>query len=126
MSAGFHEQDIIGVARALGGCSKQYQRERRKAIRAVLSEIDSPPRVTAARELPPELEVIPGLPLDLTTADFDGRLWDFDDVVMRDRARIRTAGESWLLLGSPCVLRVPHGMVTTFGADSNLACAFIL
>ena len=28
-----HEQEILGVRRALGGRSNQYQRERRKAIR---------------------------------------------------------------------------------------------
>ena len=39
----------------------------------------SPPRVTAAAtKLLPELRVIPGFALDLTTSDVDGRAWDFD------------------------------------------------
>ena len=50
----------------------------------------------------PELKLIPGFALDLTTADADGKLWDFDDKVMRDRAlqRIRTE-RPMLLIGSP-------------------------
>ena len=100
------EQDIIGVVRALGGCANRYRRERRKAMKAVVSEIYSPPRVTAAAKLLPELKVIPGFALDLTTADSDGRLWDFDDVVMRDRARKRVMEERpTLLIGSPCAPR---------------------
>ena len=43
-----HNQEILSVIRALGGDTGTYKRERKTAIRAVLSEIDSPPRVTAA------------------------------------------------------------------------------
>ena len=68
-----HEKKIIGVVRALGGCSSQYQREHEKSIRAIVSEIYSPPRVTAATKLLPELKIITGFALDLTTADTDGR-----------------------------------------------------
>ena len=71
-------------------------------MRAVVSEIYSPPRVTAAAKLLPELKLILGFALDLTVADTDGRLWDFDDVVMRDRARKRPLDERpMLLVGSP-------------------------
>ena len=56
----------------------QYKRERQKGIRAVVSEIYSPPRVTAATKLLPELKIIPGFSLDLSTADVDGKLWDLD------------------------------------------------
>jgi hypothetical protein len=56
------ERDIIGVVRALGGNASRYRRERRAAVRAVVSEIYSPPRVTAASKLLPELKVIPGCP----------------------------------------------------------------
>ena len=41
------------------------KRERKAAIRAVVSEIYSPPRVTAAAKLLPELKIIPGFALDL-------------------------------------------------------------
>ena len=97
-----NEKDIIGVVKALGGCPNRYRRERRAALRAVVSEIYSPPRVTAAAKLLPELKIIPGFALDLTTADSDGKHWDFDDKVMRDRAMQRVRDEKPLLLvGSP-------------------------
>ena len=68
----------------------------------MVSEIYSPPRVTAAAKLLPELKIIPGFALGATVADTDGRLWDFDDVVMRDRARKRFHDERpMLLVGSP-------------------------
>ena len=42
------------------------------------------------------------LALDLTTADSDGKLWDFDDKVMRDRAMQKVKDERPLLvIGSP-------------------------
>ena len=97
-----HDQQIMSVIQALGGNAGIYKRERKAAIRAVVSEIDSLPRVTAAAKLLPERKIIPGFALDLTVADSDGRLWDFDDVVMRDRARERLLRERpMLLVGSP-------------------------
>ena len=78
--------DIMGVIRALEGNGRKYMCERRRGIKAVVSEIYSPPRVTAATKLLPELKIIPGFALDLTTADTDGSLWDFDSKVIRDRA----------------------------------------
>ena len=97
-----HERDIVDVIKALGGCSRRYKRERSKAINTVVSEIYSPPRVTAATKLLPELRLIPGFALDLTTSDVDGRLWDFDDKVMRDRAMQKVLKEKpMLLIGSP-------------------------
>ena len=46
--------------------------------------------------------MIPGFALDLATADTDGRQWDFDDKVMRDRAMGRVKTERpMLLVGSP-------------------------
>ena len=67
-----------------------------------MSEIYSPPRVIAAAKLLPELKIIPGFALDLIVPDSDGRLWDCDDSVMRDRARERLLNERpMLLVGSP-------------------------
>ena len=94
--------EILEVVQALGGSSGQYKRERQKGIRAVVSEIYSPPRVTAATKLLPELKIIPGFALDLTTADADGKLWDFDSKIMRDRAMQKVKDERpMLLVGSP-------------------------
>ena len=71
-------------------------------MKAVVSEIYSPPRVTACIRLLPELRLIPGFALDLTTADSDGKLWDFDSKEMRERAMRRVKEERPLLLvGSP-------------------------
>ena len=71
-------------------------------MKAVVLEIYSPPRVTAATKLLPELRLIPGFALDLTTADVDGALWDFDSKVMRDRAMKKVKEERpQLLIGSP-------------------------
>ena len=94
--------EILEVVQALGGSSGQYKRERQKGIKAVVSEIYSPPRVTAATKLLPELKIIPGFALDLTTADADGKLWDFDSKIMRDRAMQKVKDERpMLLVGSP-------------------------
>ena len=93
-----HEREIVATVRLLGGCEHQYRRERRKALRTIVAEVYSPPRVTAATKLLPELKVIPGFALDLTTADTDGKLWDFDDKVMRDRAMQRVKDERPMLL----------------------------
>jgi hypothetical protein len=94
--------EIMSVVRALGGDSQKYKRDRAKAIRAVVSEVYSPPRVTAAIKLLPELKLIPGFALDLTTADTDGALWDFDSKVMRERAMRKVKEERpQLLIGSP-------------------------
>ena len=97
-----HDNEIMAVVRALGGDSQRYRRERSKAVKAIVAEIYSPPRVTAAAKLLPELRLIPGFALDLTTEDSDGRKWDFDEKEMRDRAKQRLADEQpMLLVGSP-------------------------
>ena len=67
-------------------------------MRAVVAEIYSPPKVTAACKLLPELKLILGFALDLTTCDADGKQWDFNEKEMRDRARRRVLDEEPLLL----------------------------
>ena len=58
--------------------------------------------MTAAAKLLPDLRVIPGFALDLTTADEDGSCWDFDSKDMRDCAMARVKSERpQLLIGSP-------------------------
>ena len=96
------DDEILAVIKSLGGSGSRYRRERQKALRAVVSEIYSPPRVTAATKLLPELRLIPGFALDLTTKDVDGRLWDFDEKEMQDRALAKIRDERpMLLIGSP-------------------------
>ena len=73
-----------------------------RKTRRLVSEIYSPPRVTAGIKLLPELRLVPGFALDLTTADGDGSLWDFDSKVMRARAmgNVKSA-KPLLVIGSP-------------------------
>ena len=94
------EADIIATIRAMGGCAQSYRRERRRAVKAMVSEVYSPPRVTAACKLFPELKIIPGFAF--TTAVAGARAWDFDEKEMRDRALERVRREQpMLLVGSP-------------------------
>ena len=95
-------KQIMSVVRALGGSSQKYRGERSRAIKAVVSEVYSPPRVTAAIKLLPKLGLIPGLALDLTTADVNGSLWDFDSKIIREPAMKKVKEERpQLLTGSP-------------------------
>ena len=55
-----HNDEIIAVVRALGGSVGKYRRERQKGIRAIVAEVYSPPRVTVAAKLLPELKLTPG------------------------------------------------------------------
>ena len=96
------DREIMAVMQSLGGNGAMYRRDRKKALKAIVSEIYSPPRVTAAAKLLPELKLMPGFALDLTTADTDGALWDFDSKVMRERAMKKVKEERpMLLVGSP-------------------------
>ena len=72
------DQEILSIVNNLGGNSAKYRRERSRAVRAVVSEIYSPPRVSAVAKLCSSYRMLPGFFLDLTTSDSDGRHWDFD------------------------------------------------
>ena len=56
-----NEEDIIATIRAMGGCIQSYRKERRRAVKAMVSEVYSPPRFTAACKLFPKLKVIPAM-----------------------------------------------------------------
>ena len=58
--------EIMNIVRSLGGNTSKYRRERSKALRAVVSEIYSPPRVSAVAKMCPSYGVLPGFALDLT------------------------------------------------------------
>ena len=75
-----NEREMMAGVRSLGWDSHRYRRERPRALKNVVSEIYSQPRVAAAIKLVPELQLIPGFVLlDLTTAGSDGCLGDFDN-----------------------------------------------
>ena len=68
--------EIPSLVRNLGGNANSYRTERGRAIRAVISEIYSPPRVSAVAKMCPSFSILTGFALDLTTNDTDGRHWD--------------------------------------------------
>ena len=114
-------RETMSMLSSLSADTTKYRCERKRSIRAVVSEIDSPPRVTAATKLLPELRIIPGFELDLATADDDGQLWGFDSKVMRDRALKKIREERPLLLiRFPCVQRSAHGRGSTTKSDIQL------
>ena len=94
--------EILNVIRQLGGNIAKYRRERGRAMRATVSDIYSPPRVSAVARLCPSFGILPGFALHLTTHDNDGRHWDFDEDDMRERAWAKIKKEQpTLLIGSP-------------------------
>ena len=107
------DREILSLVKNLGGNANNYRRERGRAMRAVISEIYSPPRVSAVAKMCPSFGILPGFALDLTTNDTDGRHWDFDEEEMRDRAWAKIKSEQPLLLiGSP--------MCTAFSALQHI------
>ena len=90
--------EILQVVDAMGGCRLKYARERRSAVRRLVSEIYSPPRVTAAAKGLPSFGCTPGFAMDLTTKDENGVPWDFDIPEQRRRARERVEQERPMLL----------------------------
>ncbi len=80
-------KEIMKLVRDLGGDQQAYRRERGKVIKAMVSEMYSQPRVTAALKGLPGIHLIPGFALDLTSCDKDGKAWDFEKEEMRQKAR---------------------------------------
>ena len=66
------DREVLQVIGQLGGNKHRYLRERRRAIKHIVSENYSPPRVTAAAKLLPELRSVPGFALDLTVENEQG------------------------------------------------------
>ena len=104
---------IMQSVETLGGNASKYQRERERALRAVLTELYSPPRVSAMAKMCPSYGILLGFASDLTTTDSDCRNLDFDDATMTERpwAKIK-AEEPLLILGST--------MCTAFSAWQNI------
>ncbi len=97
-----HDKQILALVQSLGGQRERYKRERARALRGIVSEVYSPPRVTAAAKLMPSMQMLPGLTLDLTTKDENGVPWDFSKEDRRRAARTRLEKEKpFILIGSP-------------------------
>ena len=93
-------RDVLDVVAELGGNVKKYRRERARAMRRLVAEVYSAPRVTQMLKHMPGLGLVPGFALDLTTVDTDGRSWDFTDSEMRERARRKVREEKpFILIG---------------------------
>ena len=94
-----HIEELIA---ALGGNPGKHRKRIAKKLKAVVSEIYSPPRVTAAAKLLPDYNVLPGMALDLTTSDEEGLPWDFSIPRQRARAKERLQEEKpMFLIGTP-------------------------
>jgi hypothetical protein len=106
------DREILSLVRNLGGNANNYRRERGRAMRAVISKIYSPPRVSAVAKMCPSFGILPGFALDLTTNDTDGRHWDFDEGETRDRTWDKITEQPLLLIGSP--------MCTAFSAWQHI------
>ncbi len=94
--------EILRLVAQLGGPVRGYRREREKAVRHLVAEIYSAPRVTRALKMLPDMGLKAGFALDLTNCDENGREWDFTVTAMREKARARVEEEKpQLLIGSP-------------------------
>ncbi len=95
-------QEILNVVAELGGNMREFRRERASAMKKLVAEVYSKPRVTQMLKQMPNLGLTPGFALDLTGEDVDGRAWDFTDIEMRRRARERVIrDEPFFLIGCP-------------------------
>ena len=98
----------------MGSSGRSYRRESAAAARRFVSEIYSPPGVTALIRQLKVRHVMPGYAFDITTVDpADGMPWDFNIPAKRQRARMLIREQKpYLLIGSP--------MCTAFSAWQRL------
>jgi len=97
------------ILMAMGSCGKSRLRETRTACRrlgkAMVSEMYSPPRVTAEliRSQKQFRTLLPGFALDLTVNDpEDGQPWDFSKSGKRNKAlKMVRRDEPYMVIGSP-------------------------
>ena len=114
--------DFVGglLLQQLGGAGGRYKREHRKACSRIVSEMYSPPRVTAEIIRSKNKYVLPGFALDLTVLDpDDGMPWDFSIASKRDKARtLSREQQPYMLIGSPECTHFSHRskLLTWLGA----------
>ena len=97
------EDEVTMVMAVLGADPKNFRREKKQAVRRIVSEVYSPPRVTAMLRRMTDHGLTPGLALDLTTCDpEDGTPWDFDIAEKREKAlKLLRAQKPLFVIGSP-------------------------
>jgi hypothetical protein len=85
------------------GSTNQFRRERRQKWRNIVSEIFSPPRVTAELRRMKDMPLLPGFAIDLTTNDPQtGEPWDLNNVDKQEKVRKMIREQRPLfVIGSP-------------------------
>jgi hypothetical protein len=88
---------------SLASSGRKYGRETRAAHRRIVSEVYSPPRVTAEIKKGRHPHLVPGFAFDLTVCDpDDGQPWDFSVKAKREKARTQfNRQKPYMLIGSP-------------------------
>ncbi len=101
------EDEIMCIMAVLGADPKAYRREKKQAVRRIVSEIFSPPRVTRMLQEMTDHGLVPGLALNLTTNDpDDGTPWNFDLPEKREKAlKLLRAQKPLFVIGSPACAR---------------------
>ena len=101
------DEDIVQILAVLGADPGSYRREKKQAVRRLVSEVYSPPRVTELLRHMSNHGLTPGLALDLTCIDpEDGKPWDFDVTEKREKARrLLRQQKPLFLIGSPVCTR---------------------
>ena len=87
----------------LGSSGRSYKRELRRGMKAIVSEIYSPPRITEMIKKGKYKHILPGVAMDITVNDpLDGQPWDFSLESKRQRARqVQREQKPYCLIGSP-------------------------
>ena len=95
--------EVMMVMALLGADPKSHRREKKQAVRRIVSELYSPPRVTAMLRRMTDHGLMPGLALDLTTNDpDDGSPWNFDLPAKREKAlKLLRTQKPLFVIGSP-------------------------
>ena len=102
-------EDVISLVSSLGHDGRSYRREASQRLRAIVSEVSSAPRVTAAAKRHPRFGCIPRLALDPTINDESGEAWNFSIPAMRKNAEaLIDHGQPHLLKGSLMCTALSH------------------
>ena len=97
------DDDVSGMLLAeMGSSGRVRRKDGRKAVRRLVSEIYSPPRVTELLKRTRSRHLMAGFALDLTVMGEDGQPWDFTQRDKRETARrLVREQKPYMLIGSP-------------------------
>ena len=97
----FDDQIAELMLAEMGSSGRVRRRDGQKAMKTIVSEIYSPPRVTELLRRTRSRHLMAGFALDLTVLDEDGRPWDFSSPVKRAKARrLVREQKPYMLIGS--------------------------